>query len=201
MTSQPATANALRPETLAERLRTATHPIHEALDQSIMRARPFDSLENYGRFLKVQHAFHRDVSPLYTAAATRACIPDLERRGRLMSVTQDASDLDISLPEYGSAPPACTASDLPEALGWLYVVEGSNLGAAFLFKAAQKMGLSACHGARHLAEAPEGRAAGWRNFKDALNAAQLSPDEEHRVVAGSEAAFRRVRALVGQHLG
>nr|WP_267898367.1 biliverdin-producing heme oxygenase [Pseudogemmobacter humi] len=183
----------------AARLRMATHTTHEALDQSIMAARPFDSVANYGRFLKVQHAFHRDVSPLYHVSALRDLIPDLGQRERVAAVTQDVADLGTDLPDYPE-PPAGETLDLPEALGWLYVVEGSNLGAAFLFRAALNMGLSASHGARHLADAPEGRAAQWRAFKAALDAAELSPAEEARVVTGARAAFARVRALVAEHL-
>ncbi len=182
-------------------LRAATHSTHETLDQSIMAARPFDSIGNYARFLKVQHAFHRDAAPLYRAPALQHLIPDLSQRTRLAAVAQDAASLGVTLPDYAGSPATSYGVDVPEALGWLYVIEGSNLGAAFLFKAAVKMGLSAEHGAGHLAEAPEGRAAQWRAFKEALDAAQLAEAEEARVIAGAEEAFARVRALIAEHLG
>src|SRR5690606_18526810 len=86
--------------------------------------------------------------------------------------------------------------DLPTALGWLYVAEGSNLGAAFLIKEAAKLGLSQDFGARHLAGAPEGRGLHWRTFTAALDAVPLSDEDEARVIAGAEAAFRRVHGLV-----
>lgn len=185
--------------TRAERLRAATHPTHEGLDKSIMAAEPFASLGNYGRFIAVQHGFHRDVAPLYARSDLAALIPDLASLGRFDAVTQDAADLAVALPDHGTAP-AGEGLGLPEALGWLYVVEGSNLGAAFLFKAAQRMGLSENHGARHLAGAPEGRAAHWRAFTGALNAAALDEAEEARAIAGAEAAFARVQGLVARHL-
>lgn len=100
-----------------------------------------------------------------------------------------------------SAPALASGSDLPTALGWLYVAEGSNLGAAFLLKEAAKLGLSEAFGARHLAAAPEGRGLQWRTFTAALDALELSDDEEGRVVAGAEAAFRRVRGLVKDAFG
>ena len=46
------------------------------------------------------------------------------------------ADLGLAPPE-GMGPPAAEGVALPEALGWLYVVEGSNLGGAFLLKAAK----------------------------------------------------------------
>ena len=181
-------------------LRAATHSTHERIDTAIMAARPFDNVDNYGLFLRVQYGFHRDVSPLYSDAKLAALIPDLASRLRVPQVAEDAADLGVKLPEDFALPPATGAMDLPEALGWLYVVEGSNLGAAFLFKAALKMGLSKDHGARHLAEAPEGRAAQWRGFKSALDAVVLTEAEEARCINGAEAAFARVRELIGQYL-
>ena len=185
--------------TRAEALREATGATHKTLDQAIMAARPFDNVQNYGRFLKVQQAFHRDVAPLYRRADLSGLIADLDQRSRLDAITQDAADLGVELSQ-DSATAATDKLDMSEALGWLYVVEGSNLGAAFLFKAAGKLGLSQDHGARHLAEAPEGRAVQWRAFKQGLDAAEFGPDEEARVIDGANAAFARVQALVGQHM-
>lgn len=181
-------------------LKAATHATHELLDRAIMTARPFASVENYARFLKVQHGFHRDVSPIYAAPAVAALIPDLARLCRFDAVTHDLVSLGQPVPGHAEAP-ACEGLELPEALGWLYVVEGSNLGGAFLFKAALKMGLDETRGASHLAGAPEGRAANWRAFKSALDGVELSAEEERRVIAGAEAAFARVQALVRQHMG
>lgn len=181
-------------------LRAATQSTHEKLDTSIMAARPFDSISNYSKFLKVQHAFHRDVSPLYDAQVLQNLIPDLPNRARLAAVVQDATDLGITLPDYATAPATAEDTGLPEALGWLYVVEGSNLGAAFLFRAALKLGLSATHGARHLAEAPEGRAKQWRDFRAALDAVQLTEAEQARAITGANVAFECVRSLVAEHL-
>lgn len=182
--------------TRAEHLRATTHAAHETVDQTIMRARPFSSVENYGLFLKVQYAFHRDVKPLYHHTDLLALIPDLDRRSRLEAVGQDAADLGIALPVPEAAPATDRLMSVAEALGWLYVIEGSNLGAAFLFKAALKMGLSETHGARHLSEAPEGRAEQWRTFKVALNAPTLSAEEEALVIAGAEAAFEKVSSYI-----
>ncbi|HEY0212492.1 MAG TPA: biliverdin-producing heme oxygenase [Paenirhodobacter sp.] len=181
--------------TRAEALRAATHDAHDRLDRTIMAAKPFDSVENYGRFAAMQYALHHHAAPLYARADLAPHIAELPALSRFAAVTQDLADLGVTRPE---PEPALGDIPLAEALGWLYVIEGSNLGAAFLFKAAQKLGLSEDHGARHLAGAPEGRAAHWRTFKDGLNTAPLSPEDEDRVVAGAIAAFAHVRDLAGK---
>lgn len=186
-------------QTRAERLKQETTTTHEKLDAMIMAAEPFASLANYARFLRMQHALHRDVAPLYLRDDLAAVFPALADMPRAAAVEQDLRDLGQASPDY-TRPPVADILTLPQALGWLYVVEGSNLGAAFLFKAAKRMGLNESHGARHLAEAPEGRAAHWRAFKDALNAADLDEGEEQAMIEAARMAFDRVRVLAASHL-
>lgn len=183
----------------SKRLKAATHATHERLDKGIMGHDPFANRERYGLFVKVQHAFHRDIDALYDDAALDMLLPDLGGRRRLKLIGQDLADLGLE-PLAVDAPPAFsadTAVDLPRALGWLYVAEGSNMGAAFLLKwAKEKLALSEDFGARHLAGAPEGRGLHWRTFTAALDEISLSDEDEARVVAGAEAGFRRVLGLV-----
>jgi heme oxygenase len=179
-------------------LRAATSTAHSRLDKRIMAADPFGSRQRYGQFVVVQHAFHRDIDALYDNTELDRLLPDLAGRRRLPHITQDLSDLGLTALQFDT-PPAFdngVTTDMPTALGWLYVAEGSNLGAAFLLKEALKLDLSETFGARHLAGAPEGRGLHWRTFTAALDAVTLSPAEEDRVVAGAVTAFTRVQTLV-----
>lgn len=186
--------------TRAQRLKAATTAAHERLDRRIMAAEPFAARANYARFLAAQHAFHSDLAPLYADPRLAGFIADLPARQRLAAIAEDLADLGQPVPtvEPGQAP---DPADLPAALGWLYVAEGSNLGAAFLLKAAAALDLDETFGARHLAGHPEGRARHWRDFTAALDAVVLSAAQEARAVAGAEAAFARVQGLVEHHLG
>lgn len=186
----------------SKRLKALTHDTHDRLDKSIMEASSFDTLEGYGRFAGVQWAFHRDIDALYDDARLIALLPGLAQRRRLGLIAQDLTDLGVSEPLVDAPPmfPSDQPIDAATALGWLYVAEGSNLGAALLRKAAAKLGLSDDHGARHLAPSGEGPAAHWRVFTTALDAAVLTPEEEDRAVAGANAAFARVQALANAAL-
>lgn len=148
--------------------------------------------------MQVQHGFHRDIDALYDDARLNALLPDLKGRRRLGEIGRDLDDLGLAAPAYDAAPVfgAGETVDLAVALGWLYVAEGSNLGAAFLLKEALKLGLTEEFGARHLAGAPEGRGLHWRTFTAALDNVALSDQGDARVVTGAQAAFRRVRGLV-----
>lgn len=184
----------------AKRLKEATHDTHDRLDKSIMAHNPFESRGRYGLFVKVQHQFHREIDALYENPVLDKLLPDLAGRRRFHLIGQDLADLGVAAPSSDAAPAFASRTDvdLPTALGWLYVAEGSNLGAAFLLKAAERLGLSETFGARHLAAAPEGRGLHWKTFTAALDGVRLTGPEDERVTAGAHNAFARVQGLVNQ---
>jgi len=185
------------PLTHSQRLRAATHAIHEALDQSLMAAQPFLSRDRYLRFLRMQYRFHHDIDPLFSHPGLANVVPDLAGRRRLERIIEDFADLGRAPPTPG-AHPMPSFADLPTALGWFYVAEGSNLGAAILSRQAAELGLDDTCGARHLAGHPDGRARHWRSFTSALDALPLGPAEEDRLADGARAAFVRVQQYAQQ---
>lgn len=187
----------IEPQSLAKRLKAASAAVHEDVDHSVMAAKPFASREAYERFLRFQYRLHRRVEPLFTDPALQPLLPDLGERSRLAALEQDFADLGLAVPadaEFGPALPRA------QALGWLYVVEGSNMGAAFLAKEALKIGLSDEFGARHLAGHPQGRGLHWRNFTAALDAVELTEAEDAAAQAAAADAFAHVLVLVRQEL-
>ena len=182
----------------AKRLKAATNETHDRLDRSIMLQEPFESRERYGLFVQLQYQFHREIDALYDAPVLDQLLPDLKGRRRFGLIERDLADPGMKSPAADASPvfEQATGMDLPTALGWLYVAEGSNLGAAFLLKEAAKLGLSETFGARHLAAAPEGRGLHWKTFTAALDALQLTEPDEKRVIDGARAAFTRVQELV-----
>jgi heme oxygenase len=184
----------------AKRLKQATHDTHERLDKSIMTNNPFASRESYALFVKAQHRFHREIDALYSNPVLDKLLPDLAGRRRFDQVGQDLADLGVKADTFEKSPAFVKGAeaDLPTALGWLYVAEGSNLGAAFLIKEAKKLGLSEEFGARHLASAQEGRGLHWKTFTAALDAVNLTGAEEERVIAGAHDAFACVQAGVNE---
>lgn len=185
----------------AKRLKAVTSSVHDGVDRSIMSSASFASIERYKHFLAIQYLFHRDVAALYADGRLQAAFPDLVQRCRLPLVMADMEDLGVPTPDGGS--PTFIAEDpldIGSALGWLYVAEGSNMGAALLRKEAQKLGLTDDLGARHLAPAPEGPAPHWRAFTAALDGIALTDDEEKRAETGALEAFAQVQAHVDARL-
>ncbi len=167
--------------TRAAFLRSRTSVDHEAVEARLTALRPFATRARYGLFLRAQLRFHRHVEPLYRQGL-------LAGDGHCSRLAQVEADL-IDLGHEPAGQEAGAAMPMPAAAGWLYVAEGSKLGAAILFKAAAALGLDAGFGARHLAGQGEARARAWRRFTDALNALDLTPAEDERMAVAAVAAF------------
>lgn len=175
-----------------KRLKASTHREHDGVDQLVMAAHPFQDRARYARFLLVQHHFHGSLSGLYEDPLLNTWLPGLSSLSRFAAVEQDIRDL-------GQLPPALPTSvkvDPAHALGWLYCSEGSNLGAAFLFKHTQRLSLDEGLGARHLAAHPQGRALHWKAFVSAIDGLELDKQQEAGVIAGAIAAFEAYRTKV-----
>lgn len=180
--------------TLSSRLRTETNVQHERMHGLMAKADPFASREGYASFVAAQYLFQRDVEALFEQPGMRDLVPDLDIRGRQEASELDLRDLNTPVP---TGDIASVGVKLPEALGWLYVSEGSTLGAAFLFKeASDKLQLTAEFGARNLAAYPEGRARAWKAFVKAMDESGYSQEEQDQVVAGANAAYDRFGQLL-----
>lgn len=178
---------------LSQRLKHETASQHERMHALMATADPFASRAQYARFVAAQYVFQRDVEHLFADAQVQAAVPDLAERGRAEASLADLHDLEAPVPSAALATEGVT---MPEALGWLYVSEGSTLGAAFLFKeVGDKLGLTAEFGARNLAAYPEGRARVWKRFVEALDAPALAAVHE-QVIAGALAAYDRFGNLL-----
>lgn len=186
---QPATP------TRCQQLMTATDDLHEHLHGVVAAAEAFADTARYARWLAVQFRFQQEIEPLYALESLQRWLPGLANRGRLAAVAADLADLGTESP--AAAAERIPAEDLPTALGWLFVSEGSTLGAAVLLKKAEaQLGLSAAFGARHLAAAPAGRATHWKQFVQALDALELDAADERRLHEAARAAFRRFDVLL-----
>lgn len=180
--------------TLMLRLKQATTAEHDRMEQLMQQSQAFASENNYAQFTLSQYYFQKDVEHLYQDPQVSALIPDLDVRGRSEAALQDLADLKLQ-PQQQEI--VTDAIKYPQSLGWIYVSEGSTLGAAFLFKEAQaKFGFSADFAARNLAAYPEGRAVVWKRFKQAVDEAGFNEAEQEQIIQGALQGFKRFGDLL-----
>ncbi|WP_353173422.1 biliverdin-producing heme oxygenase [Acinetobacter rudis] len=179
---------------LALRLKQETAVDHEHMHVLMEKAAVFLNQENYSKFTLAQYYFQKDIEHLFADENLMDLISDLDIRGRSEAAKADLQDLEL---HYTEIKLATEQVKFPESIGWLYVSEGSTLGAAFLFKQAQaSLGLSAEFGARNLAAYPEGRAKVWKHFISEIDQANLTQEQMDQVVLAAKQGFQRFAALL-----
>src|ERR1700712_5497344 len=120
--------------TLTTELRAKTAQAHEALDSKLTRA--FEAVDQYSAFLR---ASYRVLSNLDAALGRLVQRPAAER------CAQVATDLQLlGQPCPSPVPASWQPTEVAEAMGSAYVVEGSRLGGLVLAKVVERqLGLSA----------------------------------------------------------
>ena len=186
--------SASRPALRSQRLNQITNEPHQKLDALVKAHKPFDDVASFARFVVAQYLFQSELKALYTDPALKEIVPDLPERCRAEQAKADLADLNTEVPAPVAG--AVNAPSKAEALGWIFVSEGSKLGAAFLIKRAVGLGLSDTFGARHLGEPAGGRAEGWKSFIRTLDGLELTAEEEADLDKGAVAAVERFTVLL-----
>lgn len=174
----------------SQRLNALTHEPHARLDALVKSHNPFGNRENFAKFVAAQYLFQYDLENLYRNAELANIVNDLPSRARVEQARLDLGDLNHAVPA-GDETVRSATHGLGAALGWVFVSEGSKLGAAFLIKRAEALQLSDTFGARHLGEPEGGRAQGWKKFVAALDGVVLDAEQERHAEAAAIAAFNR----------
>lgn len=182
--------------TFADKLKEQTRTVHDSVDNLVMSVKPFDSKENYINFLKLQSVFHRIVNDIYKDTTLNQAINDLAQMARYDAVLADLADLGQANYQFTEPLPKPTGN---QAIGWLYCAEGSNIGAAFLFKdTKEKLGFDEKFAARHLDAHPDGRGKHWKAFREHLNNLNLDENAQNEAIAGAIDAFEFYKATLHQ---
>jgi heme oxygenase (biliverdin-IX-beta and delta-forming) len=174
--------------TLSDRLRRETRAEHDAIEAALDWRRHAGSPALYRRWLERLYAFHRVWEP-----AVAAALPDpalFAPRRKLALLRADLVRLGARDAELAALPapdPVLAISGEAEALGSLYVVEGSSLGGALIARHVEAtLGFAPAYHAAYGRRA----AAMWSAFRLRLDAAAVDPAA---VVAAADATFRHLR--------
>ena len=161
-------------------LRQQTAAAHAELDATVGQ---FESLESYRRYCRAMLRFR---GPLERAVVSLVSKTDEQWSFIPISDHLRADLNDLGGPAYREPLSSSCQLDAKRLPGALYVLEGSSLGAQLLVKRAALLGLSAHHGARHLAQ-QTGDPKRWPAFVKTLERHGTEHPEE--AVRGALDAF------------
>jgi len=189
------------PETLREALRVRTAKVHEELEQlPLLHALAQGTITRaqYGTYLIAQFRLHQDLE-----TALRPWVPPVWIGSRLTKSRWLADDLAaMGITLAGASTEVPRINSWGDALGVLYVLEGSTLGVR-----AVRQRCPADHPARHVASRflqgyGERTGQQWKEFVDVVNAC---PPEQWRAAIGKACktfeAFRAAMDAAGREVG
>lgn len=196
--------------TVTQRLRSGTRAWHEALERTGFATAMLAGTLPLGRYVG-QLAAYRAVLSALEAELTRATCPSvaavwspdlvklplLERDLRHFAAARGA------VPEPGPAAEEfvgeirrTAATEPRELLGFLYVLEGSTLGAMFLCRyVTEAYRLTDGNGASYYGSGDRTR---WAAFTGRLDRALGEPAGQERVLAAAERAYRHIALISGE---
>lgn len=128
---------------LFSRLRVETNTLHRELEAHVQIVRENVSRDDYAQFLIAQLGFHRPFEKRFSEIdGLVARLPDLTRRKKSHLIESDLIALGFERDEVTTLPlceqlPVMNGVD--RALGALYVLEGSTLGAAYIYRHLQNV--------------------------------------------------------------
>lgn len=170
------------PIALAEHLKQETAEAHRRLEALLQLEGPL-SLERYAQVLQGFAAFLLPWERQLALTLPPSWLPFFEARRRADRLAHDLHALGAPLPPAGSGNVRLPdTGTLARALGSMYVIEGSTLGARVIGPRLQaRLGVTPQHGGSWFAGHGERTGAMWREFREALGTLPDGP-------AGDEAA-------------
>lgn len=184
-------------ETLHERLRAATAPAHHALERDLDWQSRIADLAGYRGLLARLRGFHA----AYETAIGQALADEafFGPRRRLSKLDADLArlGLDRAAIEALPGPPAAGLEARPEAMGALYVLEGSTLGGTVIGRQIERVhGFDATNGCAYYRG--HGRATGpmWSAFRQELETLAGDAAAEAAALRAGIATFDALRLWI-----
>jgi heme oxygenase len=181
-----------------EQLKSATAAAHASIEQRLRIARERPSLGDYRAYLVSMYGFTAPIEQrLRQLAPSFAQELELERRYKSDLLVQDLVAIDERLAARAEPLRLCEAlpenRDTSQALGTLYVLEGSTLGARWLLRHLEPLGLDDC--SRYLRSYGASLGAMWEKLRGTLTGhAARHPDRVPALIAAAQETFRTLDA-------
>jgi len=176
---------------LLARLRIVTRPAHDKLEGTLGLLDERLNLEAYRKVIERFYGFWRNWEPQVAALYRNAAFLDPRRRLHLLQA--DLAALGLSARAVAMLPvcPAPVLHNAAEALGPLYVMEGSTLGGRIIERNVERcLGLNGQDGCSYFAGYGARTGSMWRSFLTRLDQAPAADAEQ--IADGATATFERL---------
>ncbi|AMR30675.1 hypothetical protein A0256_04185 [Mucilaginibacter sp. PAMC 26640] len=175
---------------LADKLKEETKINHQILEKALVgNLKAIRSETEYADLLKLFYGYFGGLETRINEFIDTGLLPDSHQRRKTAALGHDLEDLGSDLPAKASGEWLPTIKMHLQALGALYVIEGSTLGGKIISKMMQQhLGLTD-KGLSFFAGYGEQTEQMWDTFKEVLNQQAQNPEEEAVVIAAANETF------------
>jgi len=181
---------------ILEQLKSQTAAAHASIEQRLRVARSPASVDDYRNYLRAMYGFTAPIEQrLRALPGAFATDVELDRRCKAQLIARDLTELGRG--QADGAPPLDFCDALPEsrdtteALGTLYVLEGSTLGARWLLRHLQPLGIDDC--CSYLRSYGDALGSMWEKMRGALvRHADQHPERTPDLIAAARDTFRKL---------
>ena len=171
------------------KIKEATKVAHQQLEKKVVeRLKAIRSEEDYADFLTLFYAYFSGVEQAIAPFITPELLPDYKERRNASYLKQDIQEL---VSEIGSLPEVRVPNitNKQQAMGALYVMEGSIMGGSIIVKMLEKGGIS--KGISFFSGYGESTGQKWGVFTAALNEVAKTAEEEELAIEAANETFTR----------
>ena len=175
---------------LSERLKEETKTNHQILEKALLgNLKAIRSVSEYTDLLKLFYSYFGGLEVRISELIDTDLLPDSNQRRKTAALAQDLQDLGSEIPSKASGMALPAIFTHLQALGALYVIEGSTLGGKIISKMMQQhlgltdIGLSFFSGYGEQTEHM------WDTFKDVLNQQAHNPEDQAIVITAANETF------------
>jgi heme oxygenase len=186
---------------LSEKLKEATKTNHQLLEKKLItNIRSIQTAEDYAKLIALFYGFFGGMEAKINEEIDPEKLPDYMQRRKATALADDLIELGAAMPALANGNELPPIANHLQALGALYVMEGSTLGGKIISKIIRQQlnkpdmaGLSFFNGYGEETDAM------WQTFKAVLDQ-PLSPAEQDVVVQAADQTFIQFRHWFQQHL-
>jgi len=170
-----------------EKLRSETKSIHQALEKVLIPGiKQANSPEAYAGILKTFYGYFKGMEPILDAQLSDKLVPAYSKRRKSNVILEDLKSMNMS-GELAVANDLPEISTVPQALGALYVLEGSTLGGRVITKMLmQNLNLTDTKHLQFFSGYGDQTEMMWGSFLETLNNASNDQTEDEIIQAAAE---------------
>lgn len=183
---------------LTDRLKKETQPSHIELEKiTIPLIKNANTTQAYGQLLQLFYGYFKPLEDRIDSYFNSNIIPDYNERRKAFVILDDLHHIGLHEVKLTVSDNLPSVKNMSQALGALYVLEGSTLGGTIISKMIVKnLQLESFDGVKFFSGYGKETIAKWEAFKHYTNTYTASKQEEDIVISSATETFNKFKSWV-----